>query len=198
MRPCLLLGRRLGLPGFVCLASGPGPTRTPCAPSRCRRSRRRVASSERDAVVVGRGEHVRQRRSPSTPGTCLDGDQSARRRRRSAPGCAAGAPGRGSTPRACTCRRSGRARRGPARSSGWRGRWLSRSTPPRARSTVIRRLRAGELDVVEGQGLPREQRLDDFAHALDDAHLTVTSSGRVPPTTKGVGRSPRLTGSSRL
>src|SRR5581483_4033147 len=51
-------------------------------------------------------------------------------------------------------------------------------------------LRAGVLDVVDLQGMPREQRLDDGAHALDDAHLTVTSSsGRyLQRRTKGVGR----------
>ena len=43
-------------------------------------------------------------------------------------------------------------------------------------------LRAGELEVIEGEGLVCKQRLYDFAHTLNDAHLTFTSSGRVPPT----------------
>src|SRR5437899_1383605 len=55
------------------------------------------------------------------------------------------------------------------------------------------------LDVVDREGLARHQWVDRGADALDDAHLTITSSGRVPPTSyERRGPGPRLTGSGSI
>ena len=164
-----------------------GPTRTPCGPARSRRSGW-CAAAPSEAVTVHPSSSAAvivpsRRRSPSTPGFVLTftwvpiarRKWSAVRSGRSSPGC---------SPRACTCRRSGRARRATGRGPGrpWRSRRCRRRPrrrPGPAGPRPRARGRRGRARPPRASGVTRSQ------HAVGGRH------GFAPP--RAASRADRAT-----
>ena len=154
---------------------GCGPTRTPCAPARRRRSeiarccRRRACSSKPSSSASTTTPRIR--RAAVVAGADLHRDRLADARRRSARACAADVRDPGCSPRARRDRDSGverLARRAAARSPRWRPTIASRSMPP-SRSTSTRSTRAApdaaDLDVVELEARGRRRRVPPIARS---------------------------------